>query len=212
MAQAHKQTTPYCVGLTGTTASGKSTVAAEFARLGIDIVSADAIAKELTAKGEPALDAILHHFGPCILTQEGELNRSQMRDFIFNDDAQRQWLENLLHPLIRKQIKLKIQSSQSPYCIIEIPLLKDRKEYPYLNRVLLVEAGAKQQAMRLMARDNSNRKMALNILAAQVEKHCHRSLADDTLMNRGSLESLHQKVHALHELYIQLATTNVYGS
>jgi dephospho-CoA kinase len=195
----------YCVGLTGNIASGKSTVAAYFANLGVDVISADKIAKELTTSTQPAFMDILNHFGQAVLTKEGELDRRYLRQLIFKNPAERLWLEQYLHPLIRKQVEIQAQASNSPYCLIEIPLLRDRALYPYLNRVLLVEAETEQQIERLAIRDNSSKADALAILATQADASTLHKLADDILINSGSLEELREKIAGLHMQYFNVA-------
>lgn len=193
----------YCVGLTGTIASGKSTVAAMFAKLNIQIISADHIAKKLTSYNQPAVQKITEHFGQSVLSPTGELNRKLLREIIFNNPAQRLWLEGLLHPMIRKQIEHEITQVKTPYCIIEIPLLTDRSTYPYLNRVLLVSAQVEQQIQRVMKRDNCSKKHALSILAAQSHEQVYRGLADDILMNDGNLAELEDKIIKLNQTYLK---------
>lgn len=195
----------YCVGLIGNLASGKSTVARYFATLGVDIINADDIAKELTAQGQPALQTIVEHFGTSVRTEAGELNRRQLRQIIFSQPEERVWLEQLLHPMIRQQIEKKIKTTHSPYCLIEIPLMPSRTNYPYLNRVLLVQAGTEQQILRFMSRDKSTKDDALAILATQATDEKLRALADDVLMNTGSLEELKDKVAKLHTSYLGYA-------
>lgn len=192
----------YCVGLTGNIASGKSTVATYFANLGIDVISADKIAKQLTTNTQPAFQGIVNHFGKTALTSTGELDRRYLRQFIFKNPTERLWLEKYLHPLIRKQIEIEIQVATSPYCLIEIPLLTDRTLYPYLNRVLLVEAETEQQITRLTARDNCSKEDTLAILGTQADKHTLHGLADDILTNTGSLVELQKKVSQLHKQYL----------
>lgn len=195
----------YCVGLTGNIASGKSTVATYFAALGIDVISADNIAKELTRKAKPAFKAIHSHFGDAVLTITGELDRRYLRQIIFQNPTERIWLENQLHPLIRIQIENLTQAVTSPYCIIEIPLLRDRELYPYLNRILLVEAKPEQQIERLTTRDNCSKEDTLAILATQADKGMLHELADDVLENTGSLKELQKKVMQWHKIYENLA-------
>ena len=195
----------FCIGLTGPIASGKSTVAKAFSTLGIDVVSADAIAKSLTAKQAPALHPIVAHFGSSVLTSSGELNRRHLRELIFQNPNERLWLEALLHPLIRKQIETEISQTKSPYCVIEIPLLTDRTTYPYLNRVLLVQADPAQQVARCMARDNASKEEVLAILASQTDMNTLIKLADDILLNTGSLAELQDKVASLHANYLYYA-------
>lgn len=192
----------YCVGLTGNIASGKSTVASQFANLGIDVISADLIAKELTAIGQPAFKQIIKRFGPTVLTPTGELNRRHLRELIFNSGEDRLWLEKLLHPLIREQIQHEINHCHSPYCLIEIPLLTDKSYYPYLNRVLLVLAKHEQQIARLNLRDGSSREQSLAILKTQANENTLRMLADDVLINDGSLEALQAQIIQRNEQYL----------
>lgn len=193
----------YCVGLTGTIASGKSTVAAYFAKLGIEVISADHIARQLTAYDQPAFAQMVNYFGTSILTPNHELDRRQLRDIIFNDKNKREWLEQLLHPLIREQIAEKTQACRSAYCVVEIPLLIDRTPYPYLNRVILVLSTRKHQIERLMKRDNSSEEQAAAILASQASETTYRALADDVIINDNSLELLHDQVIQLHKQYLQ---------
>jgi dephospho-CoA kinase len=193
------------VGLTGNIASGKSTVASYFAALGIDIISADQVAKRLTQKPQPAFQAIATHFGDAAITTTGELDRRYLRHVIFHHPEERLWLENYLHPLIRQQIEIQANAVTSSYCIIEIPLLTDRSLYPYLKRVLLVEAEKEQQISRLATRDNSSKKDALAILATQANQQRLHELADDILTNTGSLAALQKKVALLHEHYLACA-------
>lgn len=117
----------YCVGLTGGIASGKSLAAEVFSELGIDIVNADNISRALTLKGQDAYTQIVAHFGSKILNEHNELNRKALRAIIFSDPKERTWLEQLLHPLIRQKIKEQVELSTTPYCIVEIPLLIDKK-------------------------------------------------------------------------------------
>ena len=192
----------YFVGLTGQLASGKSTVASYFAKLGVDVINADLIAKELTASNQPAFAEIVNHFGQSVLTPTGELDRRGLRQRIFNDADERLWLEKLLHPLIRKEIAHKISKVKTPYCLIEIPLLTDRANYSYLNRVLLVQAEPEQQISRFMTRDNGSREEAQAIIANQANTSAQRVLADDILINSGSLAELEHKVKILHDNYL----------
>lgn len=195
----------FCVGLTGNIASGKSTVAGYFANLGIDIISADKIARELTTELQPAFQGIVKHFGDHVLTPTGQLDRRSLRQLIFTNPTERLWLENYLHPLIRKQIELQIPTMQSPYCIIEIPLLRDRTRYPYLNRVLVIVAEAEQQIARLTVRDHCSKEDTLAILATQTNQQILCALADDRITNTGSLGNLEKDVEHLHKKYLQYA-------
>lgn len=193
----------YCIALTGGIASGKSTVASFFLELGIEVISADAIAKELTLKDQFAYQAIVEHFGTSILTESHELNRSLLRKLIFKQKDERLWLESLLHPLIRQTIEARVQRCKSKYCVIEIPLLVNKEDYPYLNRILLVESEGIQNLNRLMIRDNSTKEDAQLILNAQVDETVRQKLADDRIVNNGTLAQLRDNVRILHQKYSQ---------
>ena len=195
----------YCVGLTGQIGSGKSTVARYFSKLGIDIINADQIARTLTHDKGPVLDQISAYFGESILTPEATLDRSGLRQRIFSNKEDRQWLEQLLHPLIRLEIQNKIKQVKSPYTIIEIPLLINRSDYPYLNRILVVEAEHHQKIDRVMARDHSREEEVLAILNAQNTEQGYNELADDILKNTGSFEELGQTINQLHQNYLRLS-------
>lgn len=196
----------YSIGLTGNIASGKSTVTQHFADLGVGVINADTIARELTAVGQPALQVITEYFGADIITESGELNRAALRKRIFNYPRERLWLEALLHPLIRSAIgeRLAIIGSH-PYCVIEIPLLTSTEGYPYLDRVLVVLADKHKQIERLMKRDNTTRSQALNILHTQPPDEERLRLADDVLFNNNGLETLYKTVDKLHQKYLQAA-------
>lgn len=196
----------FSVGLTGTIASGKSTAATFFKDLGVNLISADEIARELTVAGHPALQAIEKHFGTRVIAMNGELDRKALRQIIFQDAQERLWLERLLHPLIRQAIQTRIYETTSAYCVVEIPLLNNRQDYPYLNRVLLLLADQEAQIKRLMRRDNCSREQALTILATQASNDVKKKeLADDIILNNGSISELSTKIEALHYQYLQWA-------
>ena len=199
----------FCIGLTGSTASGKSTVAHCFKQLGIDVINADQIAKSLVQPQQPAYQQIVHHFGQSVLTEDGQLNRRYLRDIIVNNVEARLWLENLLHPLIRDNIQQTITTCSSPYCIIEIPLLTDKSTYWYLNRILLVLADPEEQITRVMARDHCSREQACALLA--ISEACdakRKQLADDILINDKTIDILKAQIHALHLQYLYEASTS----
>lgn len=192
----------YCVGLTGGIASGKSTAAEVFTELGIHVVNADNISRILTTQGQDAYTQIVAHYGPEILNEHNELNRNALRTIIFSDPKERTWLEQLLHPLIRQKIKEQVGLTTTPYCIVEIPLLIDKKAYPYINRVLLIQAPKHIQIERLMQRDKCNQEQALSILAAQPDTNLRLKNADDIIINDGGTDKLKTAIIDLHHKYL----------
>lgn len=195
----------FCVGITGNIGSGKSQVCEHFKQLGIDIISADAISRELTAINTPAFNDIVSYFGQGVINQEGELNRNALRASIFSNNTMRLWLENLLHPLIRNTIQERISHSTSAYCVIEIPLLKNKKHYPYLSRILVITAHQSNRIQRVMQRDHCDRQAAMAIIAVQPNDDDILTLADDMIINNGSINDLYQSVNQLHANYLLIA-------
>ncbi|MBY0378038.1 MAG: dephospho-CoA kinase [Gammaproteobacteria bacterium] len=193
----------YCVGLTGGIASGKSTVANLFARHGITIVDTDVIARQVVLPGQNAYEAILTYFGDFIVDHTGYLDRTKLREIIFKDKHKRLWLENLLHPLIRRQMIDAINEATSAYCIAVIPLLIETLPYPELNRILLVDVSVDTQIKRLKERDKFDEPMIKNILAAQIHRKERLAHADDVLINEGDLLTLTQAVDRLHKQYLR---------
>ncbi|MBA2652234.1 MAG: dephospho-CoA kinase [Tatlockia sp.] len=197
----------FCVGLTGTIASGKSTVTELFKNHGAVIISADVAARELTQVNQPALMAIEKHFGKSIIKPTGELDRKALRAKIFGDSEQRRWLEQLLHPLIRQLMQNKLKECTGPYALLEIPLLKTREDYPDLDRVLLVVTHSERAIERIILRDQCSREEAEAILAIQINEAINRvEIVDDLIENDSTITALAKKVEKLHQLYLQFAS------
>ncbi|MGD8711730.1 MAG: dephospho-CoA kinase [Thiohalophilus sp.] len=193
------------VGLTGGIGSGKTTVAQAFARLDVPLIDTDVIARELVAPGLPALKAIVSHFGNSVLTRDGELDRPKLREIVFSSAEQRAELERILHPRIREVVQSRLAELDAPYCLIIIPLLSETGGYPFLDRVLLVDAAEETQIARTMARDGLERQQVEQILASQSSREQRRAIADDIIDNNGDSASIQQQVEALHQHYLRLA-------
>lgn len=192
------------IGLTGGIGSGKSTVTKLFAEKGIVIIDTDILAREVTAPTQPALKAIAAKFGATVLSPDGSLNRAALRKIIFNDDASRHWLEELLHPLIREKAAAQVETAQSPYCIVVIPLLFETAPNPLLDRVLVVDASEELQISRTVARDHLSVEAIKAILKTQVNRETRLKQADDVIVNNGSEQDLVAQVDKLHERYLKL--------
>jgi len=192
------------IGLTGGIASGKSTVAKLFAQLGIDIIDADTIARNLTTTAQPHLTQITQRFGPDIL-KNGELDRAKLKDYIFKEEHHRQWLNELLHPPIRQEIKKQIATAQSPYVIAVIPLLAEAKGMDFIDRILVIDIPESLQLARLISRDHMTPELATKIIQAQASRQHRLSIANDILENTHDLPTLEKKVTQLHQKYLNLA-------
>jgi dephospho-CoA kinase len=185
------------IGLTGGIGSGKSLVAARFAELGITVVNADTVAREVVAKGEPALDAIRAHFGEDIGLPNGELDRRKLRGIIFNDLAQKKWLENLLHPLIRLRIVDQLHAAVSSYAILESPLLLETDQHLLVEKIIVVDVDEATQIARASARDGSDIEQIKNIIASQMPRTEKLQKADFVIDNSGSKEATFVQVESL---------------
>lgn len=195
----------YKVALTGGIASGKTAISDMFAELGVPIIDADIIAREVVAKGTEVLKTIVEHFGNEVLTETGELDRQKLRTIVFADEQSRQWLNSLLHPLIREAIKQRQHQAQFAYSISVIPLLFESGQYQEYDRVLVVDCPAEVQLKRLMERDNSSKQQAQAMLDKQATREQRLSIADDVIVNDSDLHSLKQSVIKLDNQYRQLA-------
>ncbi|PCJ31991.1 MAG: dephospho-CoA kinase [Gammaproteobacteria bacterium] len=193
------------VGLTGGIASGKSTVCQLFSELGISIVDADIIARELVMPGQAALSEIINTFGRSILLLDGSLNRTLLRKIIFSDPEKKQLLESILHPRIHHQLKLKSDAASSTYCILAIPLLAETTMNYELNRILVIDIDEQKQVHRLCDRDGLTKAEADNIIKQQAQPSRRKSIADDILINNESLLELKIQVAQLDKVYRGLA-------
>lgn len=195
----------FIVGLTGGIGSGKTAVSDRFAQLGITVVDADVCARVVVEPGRPALAAIAGKFGDGILTASGELDRAQLRQQVFANPDDRQWLEALLHPLIFEEMWTQLQQASSPYAILVSPLLIEAGQNALCQRILVVDAPEQAQLARTMARDNNSEEQVKAIMAAQASRQQRLDKADDVIVNDADLATLNQRVDALHQRYLALA-------
>ena len=190
----------YKVGLIGGIASGKTAALQYFKTLGIETFSADEVARQLTQKNSPCFNTILSKCGQEYLLANGELNRGMLRQKLIQEPAFKHWLESLLHPLIQATLIDKMNACQTPYCIVEIPLLKEKAPY-HLDRVLYIKALPKTQQSRLATRGLSDSHIQ-GMLQLQIPEHEREQLADDIVINDKTLEELHHQIDKLHQFYL----------
>jgi len=195
------------VGLTGGIGSGKSEVSSRFEQLGINIVDADVVAREVVVCGSYALNEIAQHFGLGILQQDGSLNRQKLRGVVFENLQEKAWLENLLHPIIRNEIVNQLRHSKSPYAILSSPLLLETSQRELVDRVLVVDATEQLQIARASLRDTNNTEQIKKIMATQMNRSTRCAQADDIIYNYGDINELELQVHRLHLQYLELSKT-----
>ncbi|MGL6474483.1 dephospho-CoA kinase [Aeromonas hydrophila] len=197
----------YVVAITGGIGSGKTTVANQFAELGIEVVDADVIAREVVEPGTPALAAIAAHFGSAVITPDGQLDRRRLRERVFTDPQAKGWLNALLHPLIRTEMQRQCAAARSPYCLLVVPLLVENRLTALANRVLVIDVDEATQIERTCRRDGVSHEQAQAILAAQASRAERLAAADDVLDNQnGTPEAIKSRILALHETYLAFAS------
>ncbi|MCW9698561.1 MULTISPECIES: dephospho-CoA kinase [unclassified Avibacterium] len=199
----------YIVGVTGGIGSGKSTIVDLFAELGVEIIDADIVAREVVAKGSPLLEKIAEHFGAGILLDSGELNRQALRQIVFECPQEKVWLNNLLHPAIRREMLHQLAQSQSLYVLWVVPLLIENDLTAFCDRVLVIDVLPETQLLRAAKRDQNKMVLIKKIMASQVSREKRLSVADDVVNNEPELSQnlpyLRQKVLELHHQYLQFA-------
>lgn len=198
---------PFIIGLTGGIASGKSTVAALFAALGVTVIDLDQVARDVVAPDTALLARVVERFGADLRLPDGSLDRRALRRRVFADTNERRALEALLHPAIRRRTDELVAACRDPYLIIVNPLLVESGDRHRYDRVLLVDCDEAQQRARLQLRDGSNPAEVAAILSAQTTRATRQSAADDIIVNDGDREALQARVTALHQRYLGLALT-----
>lgn len=189
------------VGLTGGVGAGKTVVSDEFARLGVPVIDTDVLARALVEPGQPVLADIARAFDH-VLDQSGRLDRARLGERVFADPNQREKLEQILHPAIRREVLKKTQALNSEYCIIVVPLLFEAGFDDLVDRVLLVDLPEQQQIARVMQRDKLDVAQVERIMAAQLDRDSRLARADDVLDNTVSPVERDKAVKQLHLRYL----------
>ncbi len=195
----------FVVGVSGGIGSGKTTVTNAFAKLNVDIIDADVIARDVVAPGTKGLRAIVDKFGSQILDQGQCLNRRALREIIFSDEQAKSWLNELLHPLIRQETLRQTIDATSAYCMLSVPLLVENGSYKNVDRVLIVDVPESIQLTRSMARDKAEEALIKSIMASQASRQQRLEVADDVIDNSGNESELTKQVLALHQRYLHFA-------
>ena len=196
---------PYVAGLTGGIGSGKSAVSDLFAQLGITIVDADVVARQVVEPGTPALAKIAGHFGRDILQEDGTLDRAALRKQVFADETAKQWLNALLHPAIREEMGKQLEAATSPYVIFSVPLLIENGLDAMADTVIVVDCEEDTQLTRALKRDGSDENTIRGIMASQASRHDLLAKASHIIDNNGALELLPAQVEQLHQILLKAA-------
>lgn len=191
-----------CYGLTGGIGSGKSTVAELFEALGARIVDTDEISHTLTAANGLAIPVIQHAFGDAYIADDGALDRAKMRTLVFADQDAKQRLQAILHPLILEQAKSEALSpGDAPYTLVVVPLLFESGRYrDWLDSVIVVDCPEEQQIARTLQRSSLDESTVRSIMSQQMDRSSRLRLADELILNDGSLPQLRAQVAELHNI------------
>ena len=198
----------FIVGLTGGIASGKSAIATLFKRLGVNIVDADQVARDVVQKGTALLEKIRLTFGDEVILSDGSLNRKRLREIVFAQGAQDKLktLNELMRNDIQSTIKKRIDEALGRYVIVMVPLLFEHQLENTVDRILVVDVDETLQKKRLCQRDNIDLELAENMIKNQVSRafrleHCHDLIKSDD----SPLDKRFNVVLKLHKMYQQMA-------
>jgi dephospho-CoA kinase len=179
------------IGLTGSIATGKSTVSRMLAELGAVIIDADKIAFDAVLKGKPACRKIIDFFGECILLGNGEIDRKALGDIIFNDPDKKQVLNSIVHPEVFCEMGRQVNDAEKrpgSVIILDVPLLIESGMHKGMNDVILVYTPEDVQLQRLMARDNIDRASAMARIRSQMSVEEKRNYATIVIDNSLSVK------------------------
>ena len=190
------------VGLTGGIGSGKSVVGNFFTELGIDVIDADHVSKNILDENESAKKLFVEHFGDKFIDKNNNIDRALLRDEIFKDENKKEALESIIHPLVREEIFNFIKNSQSIYKIVMVPLIYETNSQDFYDKILVVECSEENQINRASKRDNKTNDDIMNIIKNQATSEQRKSIADEVINNDSSLNELKNQVIKIHQKFL----------
>ena len=192
------------IGLTGGIGSGKSAAAALFKDIGVDLIDADDLARDSLNINSEGYKLFIEEFGDKYLDENKNFNRELIRKLIFNDSDAKSKLENIIHPIVRSGIETFIKNKKSDYCIIVVPLIFETNSSKIYDRVLVIDCDVDVQISRTSKRDNQAKSDIENIINKQATREQRLSIADDVIVNNGSLDLLRMEVLKIHKKYLEI--------
>lgn len=193
------------IGMTGGIGCGKSTVTHLFEQRGILCIDADSVARHVVELGSHALQQLAQRYTDIVLHKDGTLNRAKLRQIIFDDEAERLWVNQLLHPLIRQEVLAQVSQSNSLYTIIVMPLLFESGWRDMFQRILVIDITEQQQQQRASLRDGRPESEIKKIITTQVSRAFRLGHADDIIDNTGTILELEKQVRQLDQQYRLMA-------
>ena len=192
------------IGLTGGIGSGKSAAAALFKDIGVDLIDADDLARDSLNINSEGYKLFIEEFGDKYLDENKNINRELIRKLIFNDSDAKSKLENIIHPIVRSGIETFIRNTKSNYCIIVVPLIFETNSSKIYDRILVIDCDVDVQISRTSKRDNQAKSDIENIINKQATREQRLSIADDVIVNNGSLDLLRMEVLKIHKKYLEI--------
>ena len=193
------------VGITGGIGSGKTALTDWLTTRGVVIVDADLAARVVVEPGQPALAKITEAFGAEFLLPDGQLDRAALRQRVFSDENQRKALEAITHPRIRDELVRQMSVADSPYVVMSSPLLLENSQSDMVDVSVVVDVPETLQIERTMARDQNNRQLVEQIMAAQLDRETRIARSDIVIDNSTSLDALYERAAVLHETLLARA-------
>ena len=192
------------IGLTGGIGSGKSAAAALSKDIGVDLIDADDLARDSLNINSEGYKLFIEEFGDKYLDENKNINRELIRKLIFNDSDAKSKLESIIHPIVRSGIETFIKNKKSDYCIIVVPLIFETNSSKIYDRVLVIDCDVDVQISRTSKRDNQTKSDIKNIVNKQATREQRLSIADEVIVNNGSLDLLRNEVLKIHKKYLEI--------
>tara|TARA_Y100000991_G_scaffold52492_1_gene38295 strand:- start:580 stop:1176 length:597 start_codon:yes stop_codon:yes gene_type:complete len=187
------------VGLTGGIGSGKSAAGKYFVELGIDVIDADDISKNILDKNIKAKELFIKNFGDKFLDKNNNIDRDLLRSEIFVNEEKKNILESIIHPIVREEITKFINQSDSIYKLIMVPLIYETNSQDFYDKIIVVDCNEENQILRASERDNKSKENIINIINNQASRENRNSIADEIILNDSTLDNLRNQVIRVHQ-------------
>lgn len=187
------------IGLTGGIGSGKSVVGNFFTELGIDVIDADLISRNILDTNKKARKLFVKSFGNEFIDKKGNVNREKLRTTIFDDKEKKMSLESIIHPLVREEIINFTEQSKSIYKIVMVPLIYETQSSNFYEKIIVIDCDEQEQIERASKRDGKSKENILSIIKTQASRNQRNSIADFIILNDSSIEDLRLKVIQIHQ-------------
>ena len=187
------------VGLTGGIGSGKSAAGKYFVELGIDVIDADDISKNILDENIKAKELFIKNFGDKFLDKNNNIDRDLLRSEIFVNEEKKNILESIIHPIVREEIAKFINQSDSIYKLIMVPLIYETNSQDFYDKIIVIDCNEENQILRATERDNKSKEDIVNIINNQASRENRNSIADEIILNDSTLENLRNQVIRVHQ-------------